>query len=202
MSYLPSPSSTRCQRYLIRSLMRFGAQLLQLFVTETGSEVAGRLLDDWPTSAGLFVKVFPYEYQKALQRQQQKEQEEEQEQQEHKPAVVPVSVPEVAKNGVHGPVLDIEDAVQDEPRRQEKLLDKTRGFIKYERQRNAYRPAEKRIKDWEEMSVHYRETSFFPYCISMRRLLGIELLDWRVPEQEVAYGVPLPDCLLFRRHLE
>jgi len=37
------------------------------FVAATGSAVGGRLLADWPAAAAHFIKVFPHEYQRALQ---------------------------------------------------------------------------------------------------------------------------------------
>ena len=37
------------------------------FVAATGSEVGQEVLDKWPASAEKFVKVFPHEYQRALQ---------------------------------------------------------------------------------------------------------------------------------------
>ena len=44
----------------------FVKDLLQDFVTETGSEVAKSLLGNWQSAKEQFVKVFPYEYQRAL----------------------------------------------------------------------------------------------------------------------------------------
>ena len=39
---------------------------LQDFVKKTGSEKAQSILDSWPQACADFVKVFPYEYQRAL----------------------------------------------------------------------------------------------------------------------------------------
>lgn len=39
---------------------------LQRFVDETGSEVARKIVRTWPAECSKFVKVFPYEYQRAL----------------------------------------------------------------------------------------------------------------------------------------
>ena len=48
---------------------------LEEFVTETGSSVAQGLLDNWPASASKLIKVFPHEYQRALQEQKEEEEE-------------------------------------------------------------------------------------------------------------------------------
>lgn len=41
-------------------------QLLQAHLDHTASQRARELLDDWDTARGQFVKVMPYEYQRAL----------------------------------------------------------------------------------------------------------------------------------------
>uniref|UniRef100_A0A0K0EY38 glutamate synthase (NADH) n=1 Tax=Strongyloides venezuelensis TaxID=75913 RepID=A0A0K0EY38_STRVS len=48
-------------------------------------------------------------------------------------------------------VPDIENIVKDEKKKEEDL-DKIRGFVKYRRQKVVYRPAEKRLQDWEEVT--------------------------------------------------
>lgn len=56
-------------------------------------------------------------------------------------------------------VLDLEDAAVDETALKERLpkLDKVRGFMKYKRQGEAYRPPRKRVKDWNEVSARLSE---------------------------------------------
>jgi glutamate synthase (NADH) len=73
--------------------------------------IAQELLATWPAAAQKFVKVFPYEYQRALKLQAVR------------PAVAPA-----ATNG--DAVADIEDAVRDlqvDKKNLEKILDKTRS---------------------------------------------------------------------------
>ena len=41
-------------------------RLLEKHLAETGSEMAQRILDEWPTFRAKFVKVFPNEYRRAL----------------------------------------------------------------------------------------------------------------------------------------
>lgn len=38
----------------------------------------------------------------------------------------------------------------------DEVLDKTRGFVKYHRQKVIYRPAEQRLNDWDEV-VDYQK---------------------------------------------
>ena len=47
--------------------LTFLEETLKDFAASTGSQVAARLLDNWPAAAGDFIKVFPHEYQRALQ---------------------------------------------------------------------------------------------------------------------------------------
>ncbi len=56
-------------------------------------------------------------------------------------------------------VLDLEDAALDETALKERLpkLDKVRGFMKYKRQGESYRPPRKRVKDWNEVSSRLNE---------------------------------------------
>ena len=52
-------------------------------------------------------------------------------------------------------IVDVEDAMVDEDTTKERLakLDKTRGFMKYRRLNEPYRPPRKRVKDWKEIST-------------------------------------------------
>ena len=49
--------------------------------------------------------------------------------------------------------VDIESlAVPAHLLKKDEPLDKLRGFVKYNRQKKIYRPAEERLKDWDEVS--------------------------------------------------
>ncbi|XP_056630198.1 uncharacterized protein LOC130440850 [Diorhabda sublineata] len=109
--------------------------LLKEFEELTGSIVAKTLIDEFDIRKREFVKVFPYEYQRALKQ---------------KTAEIPVNQPQAAEPKI----LDIEDAIGDathEQKKVERALDKTRGFMKYPREAAPYRPADKRMKDWDEI---------------------------------------------------
>jgi glutamate synthase (NADPH/NADH) len=72
--------SRRCNTTMVDLLpvenagdLTFLQETLQDFAAATGSEVAGRLLADWPAAAAAFIKVFPHEYQRALQELEEEE---------------------------------------------------------------------------------------------------------------------------------
>lgn len=109
-------------------------QLLNEFKDLTGSIIAEQLINEFDKRVKEFVKVFPYEYQRALRQ---------------KAVVVETKM----TNG-EPKVQDIEDSVADlaiEQKKAERALDKTRGFMKYQRETGIYRPADKRMKDWDEI---------------------------------------------------
>lgn len=118
-------------------------QLLEEFVEATDSVVAKELLQKWPEPCQQFVKVFPYEYQKAL-----KALKEEQLIQKDIKAITNGTNKDEPK------VKDIEESIQDAAlakKKMDQILDKTRGFIKYKRETSVYRNAEERQKDWSEV---------------------------------------------------
>ena len=155
-------------------------RLLQEFYATTSSEVAKELIETWPESASHFVKVFPFEYQRALKLAV---------------AEAPTLSSSAKKAGTNGhkeasPLKDIEDVIADESgvKRQEKMLDKTRGFMKYDREFNFYRPAEKRIKDWEEI---YN----FEQVRRGLRVQAARCMDCGVPFCQSSYGCPLGNVI-------
>ncbi|XP_058465690.1 uncharacterized protein LOC131439095 [Malaya genurostris] len=117
--------------------------LLEEFVEKTDSVIAKDLLSIWPEPCQQFVKVFPYEYQKALKAQKEE--------------LVLQKELNALTNGTpkHEPkVKDIEESIEDATLAKKKLdqiLDKTRGFIKYKRETSIYRNAGERQKDWKEV---------------------------------------------------
>ncbi|XP_045534417.1 glutamate synthase [NADH], amyloplastic [Papilio machaon] len=150
-------------------------QLLQEFVDYTGSIIAKELLESWPEPGKMFIKVFPYEYQRAL-----------------KQLALKGPAPKAQVNGKEeNGLVDIEETVRDvelEKKNLEKVLDKTRGFIKYPRETSLYRPAEKRMRDWEEI-YSGRE---------VRRGLRVQAarcMDCGVPFCQSAHGCPLANII-------
>ncbi|KAM3961638.1 glutamate synthase [Aphomia sociella] len=152
-------------------------KLLEEFSEYTGSVIAQELLKTWPESAKMFVKVFPYEYQRVLKQLALKQ---------------PAPTPKVEANGnTENGILDIEETVRDvelDKKNYEKLLDKTRGFMKYPRETSVYRPAEKRLRDWDEI---YNSGG-------VRRGLRVQAarcMDCGVPFCQSAHGCPLGNII-------
>jgi len=141
----------------------------------TGSEVADRVLHDFHHLLPLFVRVMPNDYKRVLEEQAARAKEEKLRQ-----SVIDLvpsrtaSQVNLASEGledilnakaassrsssrgrVHEPaILDLEDSLIDDAttKQRSSKLDKTRGFMKYKRLNEAYRPPRKRVKDWKEIS--------------------------------------------------
>ena len=129
---------------------KFLKETLNDFVAQTGSEIAQDILDNFDIKIQEFIKVFPYEYQRALKdleneakvdeelshKNGQKEQKNGQNDQKN------------GKNGEHcdAKVADIEDSITDVTMTKKKMeiLDKTRGFVKYDREKKLYKDAKLR----------------------------------------------------------
>ncbi|GFU18538.1 glutamate synthase 2, chloroplastic, partial [Nephila pilipes] len=109
---------------------------LHSFITEfwekTESEVAKSLLDSWPSSVKLFVKVFPKDYQRALKNASQR-----------------LNILTPKKTEEEQKIQDIEDILI-----KDGFVDKTKGFIKYKREKLNYRLPEERILDYNEIYDH------------------------------------------------
>jgi glutamate synthase (NADPH/NADH) len=124
----------------------FVKNLLEEFIECTGSKVAQEILAKWPEICSQFVKVFPYEYQRAL-----KTMEVESALKKAKRGKSIESGPSVDLK--EPPVADIEETVRDAAMEQKKMekLDKTRGFMKYKREMTSYRDPVVRQKDYDEV---------------------------------------------------
>ncbi|XP_022089869.1 putative glutamate synthase [NADPH] isoform X1 [Acanthaster planci] len=146
---------------------------LQKFVELTGSKVAAKVLDNWDEEVQYFVKVFPDQYRDALLKLKATNLAR---QREVEPASQPLTNGVTNMNGPtnqNGPleingerptnkktepkVIDIEEAVPDAEmgkKNLERVLDKTRGFVKYKRNNQPYRKVAMRMKDWGEIYDH------------------------------------------------
>jgi len=152
--------------------------LLEEFVLKTESVIASKLLDSWPHSASKFIKVFPYEYQRALKQLA----EDTKVTQSHTSIIETVNEPSVR---------DIEETINDqtfEKKRLEKILDKTRGFVKYSRETMMYRPAEKRLNDWDEI---YN----FQHVRKGLRVQAARCMECGVPFCQSSHGCPLGNII-------
>ncbi|KAF2478584.1 hypothetical protein BDY17DRAFT_328120 [Neohortaea acidophila] len=137
----------------------------------TGSELAARILVDFNRILPRFVKVFPTDYKRVLEEQAKKDE-------EAKRAEYPLPLlPGNAVRKLHedsrekeheregkeekkNELLDIEESVQDgkaEKKRSALVLDKTKGFMKYQRRKEHYRSPKTRTRDWGELNSRLTE---------------------------------------------
>ncbi|GFG41054.1 hypothetical protein Cfor_06824, partial [Coptotermes formosanus] len=153
--------------------------LLKEFQEKTGSLIAEDLLKTWPAPTSRFVKVFPFEYQRALR---QLAEEAAREKVQHAVNGNDIVKPDESK------IRDIEESVLDgafEKKRLEKILDKTR---QYKRETGMYRPAEKRLKDWEEI---YN----FGHVRNGLRVQAARCMECGVPFCQSSHGCPLGNII-------
>lgn len=128
----------------------------------TGSELADRVLRDFNRILPKFVKVLPTDYRLVLEEDERKRKEAKQSEIARVLGQIKEDPESDATNGEwaktkkiqtsHEPKLgDLEDSIAD-PKQEVKKLDKLRGFMKYKRRSEKYRPAKDRTSDWRELS--------------------------------------------------
>lgn len=159
--------------------------LLKDFQEKTGSLVAQRILENWPEEQKRFVKVFPYDYQRALE-----ELKAEREEHTNNKDLKALENGKALKD--EPTIKDIEEAIQDvvlEQKRSDRILDKTRGFVKYKREMAPYRDAAERQLDWEEV---YN----FPHVRKNLKMQAARCMECGVPFcQSNAHGCPLGNII-------
>jgi glutamate synthase (NADPH/NADH) len=137
----------------------------------TGSELAARILLDFSRALPRFVKVLPTDYKRVMLEEAAKAA-------EAKKAEYPLPIlPGQAVRNLHedslkhnherearekkkNDLLDIEESVGDaqaEKKRSALVLDKTKGFMKYQRRSEKYRNPKTRTRDWRELSSRLNE---------------------------------------------
>jgi len=176
----------------------------------TGSEVANRVLNDFHHLLPLFVRVMPLDYKRVLEEQTAKEKEERM--RLNVIDLVPsrtASQVDLASEGLedillpkeptpnvptplkrHEPsVGDMEDSLVDESTTKQRLhkLDKARGFMKYKRLNEAYRPPRKRVKDWKEISTRLAESEL--------KYQSARCMDCGVPFCQSDTGCPISNII-------
>ncbi|KAL9534087.1 Glutamate synthase [NADH] [Sphaerulina musiva] len=133
----------------------------------TGSELAARILLDFNRALPHFVKVLPTDYKRVMEEEAQKEA-------AAKKAAYPLPIlPGSAVRNLHetsrehehaaekkkASLGDLEESISDAAREKKRslVLDKTKGFMKYQRRAEKYRPAKTRTRDWAELSTRLNE---------------------------------------------
>lgn len=167
----------------------------------TGSELAARVLLDFNRALPRFVKVLPTDYKRVMEEEAKK-------QAEAKKAEYPLPI--LAGNTVRtaheesrkhehqredkeqqkADLLDIEESVGDakrEKKRSALVLDKTKGFMKYQRRSEKYRNATTRIKDWQELSQRLTEDEL--------KYQSARCMDCGVPFCQSDTGCPISNII-------
>ncbi|KIL69620.1 hypothetical protein M378DRAFT_97356 [Amanita muscaria Koide BX008] len=179
----------------------------------TGSEVADRVLHDFHHLLPLFVRVMPLDYKRVLEEQAAREKEEKMRlnvidlvpsrtasqvdlaSESLEDILLPrnLSIPSVnvtmPKSRQEPAVPDVEDSMVDESATKQRLhkLDKTRGFMKYKRLGEAYRPPRKRVKDWKEISTRLTESEL--------KYQSARCMDCGVPFCQSDLGCPISNII-------
>jgi len=137
----------------------------------TGSELAARILLDFNRALPRFIKVLPTDYKRVLMEEAAKAAEAKKQQYplpilpgnpvrtQHEESRKSEQEKE-AKEKKKSDLLDIEESVSDakaEKKRSALVLDKTRGFMKYQRRSEKYRNPKTRTRDWQELSTRLNE---------------------------------------------
>ncbi|KAJ1894946.1 glutamate synthase [NADH] [Kickxella alabastrina] len=112
----------------------------------TGSIKARNVIERFDELLPKFTKVYPHEYRRVLEAEAEKEKETETQAE----IILPPALADTVTS-----LVDIEDAMVDDSQLAKRVqrLDKLRGFAKYRRRTDAYRPAHARTKDWQEISA-------------------------------------------------
>jgi len=86
-------------------------------------------------------------------------------------------------------IVDVEDAMIDEQTTKDRMvkLDKTRGFMKYKRLNEAYRPPRKRVKDWKEISSRLTNTEL--------KYQSARCMDCGIPFCQSDTGCPIANVI-------
>lgn len=182
----------------------------------TGSEIADRVLLDFHHLLPMFVRVMPYDYKRVLEQEVTRLKEEKkrmsaidlvpshtasqvdlaseaiEEVLSHKglpPSATTPSSQLAVPRKPEQPIADLEDSAMDEETTRQRLkkLDKTRGFMKYKRLNEAYRPARKRVKDWKEISARLSENEL--------KYQAARCMDCGVPFCQSDTGCPISNVI-------
>ncbi|KIR41148.1 glutamate synthase (NADPH/NADH) [Cryptococcus deuterogattii 99/473] len=86
-------------------------------------------------------------------------------------------------------IVDVEDAMVDESATKERLakVDKIRGFMKYKRLNEAYRPPRKRVKDWKEISARLKPSEL--------KYQSARCMDCGIPFCQSDTGCPIANVI-------
>uniref|UniRef100_A0A090CGB8 Glutamate synthase [NADH] n=1 Tax=Podospora anserina (strain S / ATCC MYA-4624 / DSM 980 / FGSC 10383) TaxID=515849 RepID=A0A090CGB8_PODAN len=158
----------------------------------TGSELAARILVDFNRALPRFIKVLPVDYKRVLAEEAAKAAEAKRAEY-NLPIISGVEQKKEAKKEVkkeHTEKLaDIEESFGDQTRDKKKalVLDKTKGFMKYQRRSEKYRSAKTRVKDWAELSQRLDEDEL--------KYQSARCMDCGVPFCQSDTGCPISNII-------
>ncbi|KAI9846186.1 MAG: glutamate synthase [NADH] [Sclerophora amabilis] len=164
----------------------------------TGSELGARVLQDFNRALPRFLKVLPTDYKRVLAEQAA-------EAAAAKKAEYPLpllpgnavrDLHEKSKKHEHekgnskSDTADIEETIGDakaEKKRSAMVLDKTKGFMKYQRRSEKYRNAKTRTRDWQELSTRLNEDEL--------KYQAARCMDCGVPFCQSDTGCPISNII-------
>ncbi|CAI4217243.1 unnamed protein product [Parascedosporium putredinis] len=152
----------------------------------TGSELATRILMDFSRALSRFVKVLPVDYKRVLDEEAAKKASESA--LPNLPTLTTTHQPKKADKGTK--LQDMEEMITDgaaEKKKKALVLDKTKGFMKYHRRTEKYRPAKTRTKDWQELSQRLDEDEL--------KYQSARCMDCGVPFCQSETGCPLSNII-------
>ena len=166
----------------------------------TGSELAARVLLDFNRALPRFIKVLPTDYKRVMAEEAAKR--EAAQKAEYPLPLLPgnparksheeskKSQHEKAAHAQKQGVLDIEESVGDakaEKKRSALILDKTKGFMKYQRRAEKYRKPEHRTRDWKELSTRLNDDEL--------KFQAARCMDCGVPFCQSDTGCPISNII-------
>ncbi|KAK3683562.1 putative glutamate synthase [Podospora appendiculata] len=151
----------------------------------TGSELAARILVDFNRALRRFIKVLPVDYKRILQEEAAKAAEAKRAEY-NLPVVSGVAA---KKHEKAAKLQDIEESIADNAADKKKalVLDKTKGFMKYQRRSEKYRNAKTRTKDWAELSQRLDEDEL--------KYQSARCMDCGVPFCQSDSGCPISNII-------
>ena len=154
----------------------------------TGSELAARILLDFNRALPRFVKILPVDYKRVLAEEAAKAAEAKRA--EFQMPMLPGNPQlEAQKEKKKSDLQDIEETIGDAAKEKKRslVLDKTRGFMKYQRRSEKYRNAKTRTRDWAELSKRLDEDEL--------KYQSARCMDCGVPFCQSDSGCPISNII-------
>ncbi|CAD6505667.1 BgTH12-01157 [Blumeria graminis f. sp. triticale] len=155
----------------------------------TGSELAARILLDFNRALPRFVKVLPVDYKRVLAEEAIKAAEAKRS--AYQLPILPGTSLRENHNHVKKPnaLQDIEETIEDAAveKKRSLVLDKTKGFMKYQRRSEKYRSAKTRVRDWAELSGRLNEDEL--------KYQAARCMDCGVPFCQSDTGCPISNII-------